>query len=110
MTEKQLPKRYLVIIELESNSTKSRITDDMPEIIKAIQALSSADVMTAFRSTYGHLSGLLITSVVTAPVIRSAFEASRATTNDDGVFVIEIGSTADSTRQFSRALTWTQRR
>ncbi|WP_147430910.1 hypothetical protein [Oceanibaculum indicum] len=102
-------KKYIVIVQLRSDSDIQRIANDCPKIIELIKGMCRNDCEQVFRSPDGTLFAYFVKTSSPSVFFRAEFEKHHATTNDDKIIVLEVGEDF-SAIGFSRAWTWLQHR
>src|SRR5208283_6102620 len=95
----------LVIVKLDPVSFKSRITDEVPDIIELIKNFSKEPIELAFRSTDGFLFGYMVNTSAVPAMIRGTLEKSTRFTRKDGTFISDVGEYAAG-NLFTRVGNW----
>lgn len=110
--------RYLVIVQL-GQATVSHVSNLVPSLQAELGAMSKEPVELAFRSATADLFGFFVDTDLAPQQIRARIESPGGVSSltskmpilegNDALLIIQLGAEADSTKGFTRALTWLQR-
>ena len=101
-------RRYCVLFQLKKSSGISRVAGTVPALVALVDRWSKGNKESVCRSNDGQLFGYLFKSSKPEAMMRSEFDSSTATDNDDAIFIFEIGEKFMNLGGFSRAMTWLQ--
>lgn len=106
--EEESVRRYCVIFQLKKSSPISRVAQTVPALVHLVDCWSKGNKEQVCRSNDGQLFGYFFKSSKPEAMMRSEFDASISTDNDDAIIMFEIGKRFTGNSGFSRAWTWLQ--
>ena len=105
---------YLVVIEL-ADTKVDRLKMLAPSLIDVLNSLSNTPSEQAFRSVNADLFGYFVKTKLVSRQISAAIQSPNPKlnitpflTNEDGIFVLELGDDFLAGKGFTRAATWLQ--
>lgn len=101
-------RRYCVIFQLKKSSPITRVALTVPALVQLVDRWSKGNKEPVCRSNDGQLFGYFFKSSKPEAMMRSEFDASIATDNDDAIIIFEVGEKFTGLGGFSRAWTWLQ--
>lgn len=101
-------RRYCVIFQLKKSSPITRVAQAVPSLVALVDRWSKGNKEQVCRSNDGQLFGYFFKTSKPAAMMRSEFDSSIATDNDDTMLIFEIGDKFAGDSGFSRAWTWLQ--